>query len=203
MVRFLTIHDFIAMPLLMLNDLPRYENLLEASREFPDLDPSATEAFLHLLRSGDEAFRVVEAHLASHSMSQGRFSVLISLWRTCRQSQGGGQTLSPAELAERTGVTRATITGLVDTLERDGLVTRTPDLDDRRMTSVRLTPKGEQLLREILPPHFQRMAWLMEPLDEGERRTMVRLLGKITQRAAEAPPLPDSAIFASVHAVHA
>ena len=34
--------------------------------------------------------------------------------------------LTPAELAERTGVTRATITGLVDTLERAGLVTRTP-----------------------------------------------------------------------------
>ena len=54
------------MPLLMLKDLPRYECLLEASREFPDLDPSATEVFLHLLRAGDEAFRVVESHLAQH-----------------------------------------------------------------------------------------------------------------------------------------
>ena len=36
----------------MLKDLPRYECLLEASRKFPDLDPSATEVFLHLLRAG-------------------------------------------------------------------------------------------------------------------------------------------------------
>ena len=56
----------------MLKDLPRYECLLEASREFPDLDPSATEVFLHLLRAGDEAFRVVESHLALHDITQGR-----------------------------------------------------------------------------------------------------------------------------------
>src|SRR5919112_6657199 len=103
------------MPLLMLKDLPRYECLLEASREFPDLDPSATEVFLHLLRAGDEAFRVVESHLAQHEISQGRFGVLMALWGNCQRS--GRDVLTPAELAERTGVTRATITGLVDTLE--------------------------------------------------------------------------------------
>ena len=193
------------MRLLLLKDLPRYECLLEAAREFPDLDPSATEAFLHLLRSGDEAFRIVESHLAGHNTSQGRFSLLMCLWRACRQDQSCScdQTLSPAELADRTGVTRATITGLVDTLERDGFVTRTPDLSDRRMMSVRLTPRGERLLREILPSHFQRMAWLMEPLDEEERRTMVRLLNKITQRAAENPPPPEPTLPATNLAVPA
>src|SRR5215203_1675193 len=103
------------MPLLMLKDLPRYECLIEASREFPDLDPSATEVFLHLLRSGDEAFRVVESHLATHDISQGRFGVMMALWGNCQRT-GAKTALTPAELAERTGVTRATITGLVDTL---------------------------------------------------------------------------------------
>src|SRR5437867_3569885 len=115
------------MPLLLLKNLPRYECLLEASREFPDLDPSATDVFLNLLRSGDEAFRVVETHLATHGLTQGRFGVLMALWGSCRRAGDRIAPLSPAELAERTGVTRATITGLVDTLERDGLVTRTPD----------------------------------------------------------------------------
>jgi len=101
------------MPLLMLKDLPRYECLLEAAREFPDLDPSATEVFLNLLRTGDEAFRAVEAHLAQHDITQGRFGVLMALW-ACDGAAESGATLSPAVLAERTGVTRATITGLVD-----------------------------------------------------------------------------------------
>ena len=169
------------MPLLLLQKLPRHECLLEAGREFPDLDPSATQAFLNLLRTGDEAFRVVESHLAEHDITQGRFGVLMALWA----HRGAGDALSPAVIAERTGVTRATVTGLVDTLERDGLVSRTPDPEDRRMLSVELTPKGQRLLRRVLPGHFRRMAWLMEPLSEGERTMLVRLLTKVLQRAAE------------------
>ncbi|WP_414660251.1 MarR family winged helix-turn-helix transcriptional regulator [Horticoccus sp. 23ND18S-11] len=179
------------MPLLMLKDLPRYECLLEAAREFPDLDPSATEVFLNLLRTGDEAFRAVEAHLAQHDITQGRFGVLMALW-ACDGAAECGATLSPAVLAERTGVTRATITGLVDTLERDGLVSRSPDPEDRRMLSVGLTARGEKLLRKILPSHFRQMAWLMQPLSESERKTLVRLLTKVLQRAAEVPPTAAS-----------
>lgn len=174
------------MPLLMLKDLPRYECLLDASREFPDLDPSATEVFLHLLRSGDEAFRVVESHLAQHDITQGRFGVLMALWGNCQRC-GKETPLTPAELAERTGVTRATMTGLIDTLERADLVRRRPHPDDRRMMSVGLTARGENLLVRIMPEHFRRMAWLMEPLSEGERKTFVALLTKVLQRAGELP----------------
>ncbi|MFM8334931.1 MAG: MarR family winged helix-turn-helix transcriptional regulator, partial [Opitutaceae bacterium] len=86
---------------------------------------------------------------------------------------------------EHTGVTRATITGLVDTLERDGLVARSSNVEDRRMRSVSLTPRGSSLLRGILPEHFRRMAWLIATFDEQERVTLVRLLGKVMQRASE------------------
>lgn len=174
------------MPLLMLKDLPRYECLLEASRELPDLDPSATEVFLHLLRAGDEAFRVVESHLAKFDITQGRFGVMMALWGVC-QREGKPTPLTPAELADRTGVTRATITGLIDTLERSGLVTRTPHPADRRMMSIGLTARGEKLLAKIIPEHFRRMAWLMAQLNESERKTFVRLLTKVLTRAAEEP----------------
>lgn len=174
------------MPLLLLKDLPRYECLLEASREMPDLDPSATEVFLHLLRAGDEAFRVVESHLAKFDITQGRFGVLMALWGNCQRS-GTAAPLTPAELAERTGVTRATITGLVDTLERAGYVTRKPHHEDRRMMCVALTKRGEKLLATILPEHFRKMAWLMGPLSETERKEFVRLLIKVLGRAAEEP----------------
>lgn len=170
----------------MLKDLPRYECLLEASREFPDLDPSATEVLLHLLRAGDEAFRVLESQLARHDITQGRFGVLMALWGNCQRAGcESDKPLTPAELAERTGVTRATITGLVDTLERAGLVTRTPHPDDRRMMSVGLTRRGEKLLAQVMPEHFRRMAWLMNPLSESERKTFVRLLTKVVQRGGQ------------------
>src|SRR5882757_9582431 len=92
---------------------------------------------------------------------------------------------TPAELADAAGVTRATMTGLIDTLERDGLVRREPDPDDRRMMSVRLTAKAESFLAQMLPKHFQIMAQLMAPLSESERKTLVRLLTKVLQCASE------------------
>ncbi len=174
------------MLLLMLKDLPRYECLLEASRELPDLDPSATEVFLHLLRAGDEAFRVVESHLAKFDITQGRFGVMMALWGNSQRC-GGATPLTPAELADRTGVTRATMTGLLDTLERAGYVSRKPHADDRRMMCVGLTRKGEKLLAAIMPEHFRQMAWLMQPLTEKERKDFVRLLLKVMGRAAEQP----------------
>lgn len=181
------------MPHLLLKDLPRYECLLEAAREFPDLDPSAAEAFLHLLRTGDEVFSMTERNLSDHSISHGRFGVLMLLWRSTQPpaaklmgaadcSCGGPRT--PAELADAAGVTRATMTGLIDTLERDGFVKREPDPEDRRMMSVLLTPKGERFLTEFLPGHFKVIADLMSPLSETERKSLVRILTKVQAHAA-------------------
>lgn len=183
------------MPFLLIKNLPRYECLIEAAKLFPDLDPSACEVFLHLMQAGDDAFRVVDVHLAEHNISQGRFMVLMLL---LNKATNCAQPRTPAELADLSHVTRATMTGLVDTLERDGLVTREPDLTDRRMMSVTLTEKGGAVLQQILPAHFKRMAALMHPLDEDERKTLVSLLSKIRVQAggmitpAAAGPAVDS-----------
>jgi DNA-binding MarR family transcriptional regulator len=107
------------------------------------------------------------------------------LWRAwCNAAacaKASGRT--PAELAEAAGVTRATMTGLVDTLERDGLVRREPNPDDRRMMSVELTSAGEEFIRRMLPGHFQLMAALMQPLTDEERKTLVGLLHKVLRHA--------------------
>ncbi|HXC03067.1 MAG TPA: MarR family transcriptional regulator [Opitutaceae bacterium] len=185
------------MPLLLLKDLPRYECLLEAAKKFPDLDPSACDVFLNLLRTGDEVFHVTESNYASHGLSQGRFGVLMLLKKrsaSASEAAGTGEhcgpagPLTPAELAAAAGVTRATMTGLIDTLERDGLVKRVRDANDRRMMSVNLTPKGWKLLDKILPIHFRGMAEIMSPLKESERKTLVRLLNKILQHASTLSP---------------
>jgi DNA-binding MarR family transcriptional regulator len=173
------------MPYLLIKNLPRYECLLEAAKLFPDLDPSACEVFLHLMQAGDEAFRVVDSHLAEHNISQGRFMVLMLL---LDKMSNCAHPRTPAELADLSHVTRATMTGLIDTLERDGLVKREPDLTDRRMMSVTLTAKGKALLSTILPHHFKRMAALMQPLNETERKTLVQLLTKIMRQATHLSP---------------
>lgn len=184
------------MPHLMLKDLPRYECLLEAAREFPDLDPTAAEAYLHLLRTADDVFALADSHFAEHGISHGRFGVMMLLWHSSAPRSGETATpgksccrpLTPAELAEAAGVTRATMTGLVDTLERDGFVVREPDPTDRRVLPVRLTKKGENFLAKFLPRHFRQVSGIMGALSESERKTLVRLLGKVQQHAATRTP---------------
>lgn len=182
------------MPHLLLKDLPRYECLLEAASQFPKLDPSACEAFLHLLRTSDEVFACTERNLTEHGISHGRFGVMMQLWGCCDDADFAG--LTPAELADRTGVTRATMTGLVDTLERDGFVRRVADTADRRMMRVCLTPLGHKFLEDMLPGHFERMAAVMAPLTEAERKALVALLNKVLQHTSQlntpaAAPDPD------------
>jgi DNA-binding MarR family transcriptional regulator len=76
------------------------------------------------------------------------------------------------------------MTGLIDTLERDGYVKREPDPVDRRQMSVRLTPAGERFLMEFLPGHFKAINAIMSTLTEAERKTLVRILGKVQEQAA-------------------
>lgn len=172
------------MPLLMLKDLPRYDCLLAAAERYPSLEPSACDAFLNLLRTGDHVFEAEGKFLARHGISQGRFTVLMLLNRC------NGETSTPAELAEEAGVTRATMTGLIDTLEKDGLARRETDPNDRRTVLVRLTPAGEALLERTLPDYFRCVSDLMQPLEEQERRQFVALLQKIQRGLGREVELP-------------
>ncbi len=174
------------MAILLIKDLPRYECLQQAAQRLPDLDPAACEVFLQLLRTGDELSRLQQAYLAQHSVSQGRFTVLMLLMRAgagCCEPEKSGWC-SPAELAERAGVTRATMTGLIDTLEKDGYVKREPDANDRRMMMVRPTPKADAFLRGMLPGYFRMISAVIGELGEAERRALVQLLEKVAQKAA-------------------
>jgi DNA-binding MarR family transcriptional regulator len=172
------------MAILLLKEVPKYECLLEHARHFPALDPSATEAFLHLLRTSTDIARVFDAVHASHNISQGRFMVLMLL------KHDPARPASPADLAERSDVTRATMTGLIDTLERDGFVKREHAPGDRRMMQVRLTAKGGAFLDRILPGYFRRIAAVMSRLTEAQRKTLVSLM--LTIHDAIPTNLPES-----------
>jgi len=165
---------------LVLKDLPRYECLVEASKQFPDLQPAACEAFMHLIRAGEEVIRVMNAHFTAHNITQGRFLVMMLLMEKTGEC---ARPTTPAELADHASVSRATITGLLDTLERDGFVSRERDPADRRQMSVHLTPKGQEFMHGILPGHFRLITQLMGNLAGGEQQALSRLLTKVSMQA--------------------
>jgi len=54
-------------------------------------------------------------------------------------------------VAEQAGISKATLTGVVDTLSGRGLVRRSAHPDDGRLVVLQLTRKGQRLVRELLP----------------------------------------------------
>ena len=161
--------------LLLLRDLPRYEMLQEKAKRYPDLDAGAVEATLVLMRVASDVFEGFGAHLARNRTSQGRFLVMMLLDRVCVSSG-----MSPSEIADKLGVTRATVTGLLDGLEKDDLISRQMHPEDRRAFCIELTTKGQEFLAELLPDHYRRIAGLMAHLNDDERHQLVGLLSKVS-----------------------
>jgi DNA-binding MarR family transcriptional regulator len=159
-----------------LRDLPKYEALRQRAARYPDIDPRAFEAFLVLLRVGSDVLDALEAYLASRGMSQGKFTILMLL------NRDPDVGVSPSELAERSGVTRATITGLLDGLSREKLVSREDDTGDRRKAVVRLTARGRKVIDGIVPDYYRHVSQLMGDLTDDEKATLVGLLMKVNQR---------------------
>jgi DNA-binding MarR family transcriptional regulator len=73
-------------------------------------------------------------------------------------------------------VSRANITGLVNGLMRQGLVTRTVHPKDKRAYIVKITKKGEKLLGDLIPRYHQTVNGIMEFLDPADKKTLKQIL---------------------------
>ena len=78
-------------------------------------------------------------------------------------------------------VSQANITGLVDSLVRKGLVTRTGHAEDRRVVMARITAKGERLIKSYIPAHYGRMRQMTASLSKPEKEHLIRLLTHLRQ----------------------
>lgn len=85
-------------------------------------------------------------------------------------------------LAHRVGITRKTITGVVDRLETMGLVERTRDSEDRRAVVVRLTPRGEENFRRINRSVDAGMRRLLGLMDASDQAAFFGLLERMVAR---------------------
>jgi DNA-binding MarR family transcriptional regulator len=153
-------------------EVPADKTLRELARQYREADPSAIETLLMLFRVTADIHTAMAQRFSRHNLSHGRFVVLVML-----HTEGGEMCCSA--LADSIGVTRATMTGLLDSLERDGFIRRVDNSEDRRRTTITLTANGRRFLDEVLPGHFAAVAALMESLNESERKKLRESLGKL------------------------
>lgn len=151
-----------------------HEVLERQSRRYPEMDLTAVEAMSALLRVAAQILNMTDEQLSRQKTSRGKLSVLFHI------NKDPGRPATPSELADAIGVTRATITGLLDGLERDGMVKREAGRDARSI-DVHMTPKGKKFLEDILPDRYKRVRALMKGLSDEDRRTLQRLVSKVEQ----------------------
>jgi len=98
---------------------------------------------LHVQRAARVLARRFDDALRPHGLTNGQFSLLMSLNRPEPPAMG--------PVASLLAMDRTTLTAALKPLERRGLVQITPDPADRRSRVLKLTAKGRKLLAEALP----------------------------------------------------
>lgn len=159
--------------MLQLRDLPTQEVLQRFAERYPAADVTAISSFLMLLRVATDLSIALDACLTKHDLLQGRWWVLILLMRE------QDLTSLPSVLAEKVGVSRATMTGLLDGLEQGGLVQRISAPQDRRSVQIKLTPAGQKKLDAVMPDYYSRLRLCMQGLSENQRSDLQNILGVI------------------------
>jgi DNA-binding MarR family transcriptional regulator len=106
---------------------------------------------------------------------------------------GSDGPLTMGELAKRAGITEKTITGVVDRLERDGLLARTRDQADRRVVRVALSKKGVSEFQRFQGHMMERMAQFLGLLDEADRTALLRILENLSRRLQATGEQPAAA----------
>lgn len=160
------------------NDMNAVPSFIQSKRQIEryqlDVDAQSILVASRLMAAGAMLGNAAENHFSKFDLSTGRYRLLADL------EDNGGEEL-PSQLAEHLGITRATVTGLIDILKRDGLVSRRLSPEDGRLKLVTLTEKGRAKLIEMAPEHFAWLESIVSLLSIEERKVFLDLLDRITQ----------------------
>jgi DNA-binding MarR family transcriptional regulator len=148
--------------------------LAQWTAERPDLDVSPMGVIGRISRLSRVLESNVDQVFASYDLTRGGFDVLAALRRS-----GPPYRLSPTELYNSLLISSGAMTNRVDRLEDRKLVVRVPDPSDRRGVLVALTPKGRNLVDNIIETHLENEQRLLSHLNTLERQDLAQLLKKL------------------------
>jgi DNA-binding MarR family transcriptional regulator len=141
-------------------------------QEYPGADLLSTM----LVRAVERLSEAISASIAkvwrAHGISHAAGNALAVI-------EGAGRAMTPGEVSQAMHVTSGSITSLVDTLEKRGLVGRASHAEDRRKVLIDITPEGQALLDRALPSIQLVVGQLVAGLSDADRRRMFALVEKL------------------------
>jgi DNA-binding MarR family transcriptional regulator len=160
------------------------QNLIQLAPDFnkryPDASSKATETAMNLVRTSDLLVKRIADIVQPFDLTPSSGLVLGIL-------ADFGAPLPPNKIAERLIISRASVTRLIDSLERRGYVRRSPHATDRRMLLIELTDTGRQIAHDFrLLVHQHQKAWLAV-LTEQEQIQLIDTLHRIQSALNDSP----------------
>jgi len=120
---------------------------------------------------------LVEGHV--RGLLQSGFDTTLPRFDLMAQLERAPAGLQMGELSRRMMVTGGNVTGIADQLERDGLVARSADPDDRRALRVKLTAAGRKAFKAMADAHEKWIVAALGTLDHAELATLAGLLARV------------------------
>ena len=156
--------------------------------EFPGASRSAAEVAATLVGTAT----ALDAAIGRAPRQEANLSA--SAFQTLAILDGAGRSLPSTVIAERLLVSTASMTSLLDTLERRRLVVRRPHPTDGRKILVDLTPLAQPIIDSQLPIIHAVVTEAISDLSEADREPLLRSLALITTRLAQMAnePLPKA-----------
>ena len=155
-----------------------------AAEDLPDGDLDAMALCFNLFRVANRIQQDLETRVHRPAgISWAAFRILF----TVRYAS----SITPLELARLSSVSQASISSVLNTLERYGMVVRERAESDGRMIYVRLTPAGERNLAELLARNNAREQGWAAALTPTEQRRMLALLHKLLAFHIPEPDDPE------------
>lgn len=90
--------------------------------------------------------------------------------------------LSLSSLSERIRAQNSTVTGIIDRMEREGLVVRERSKTDRRVVLIKLSDKGSELARSIQVEPMEIFRTALMSLERSDLEDLLRILGKVQKQ---------------------
>ena len=118
--------------------------------------------------------RVSGDAVRQNGLTHAQFDIIATL--------GNTTGMSYKELGERTLITKGTLTGVIERLERKGLVLRERSCDDKRSFFVRLTPAGDRVFCDVFPKVIARGKELFTAYSDADFTALEDALGLLRER---------------------
>jgi DNA-binding MarR family transcriptional regulator len=146
----------------------------------PGADPTATELVVNVLLTAALFEGKLERFLREFKLTVGSLNAIVVV-------AGDPEPLTPSEVSRRMTIpiTTATMTGILDTLERNGYIERRRHLTDRRRVNLHLTAKGRRVTDDMGPRLSQHEKVWTKALNKTEREKLTDGLTRLTEHLRE------------------